>query len=426
MYVLCSRGAVDNHLTPHNPDISFWKICYKKYTNFALEVAEEQFKGGVRFGGTMSATIEPERVDLLMHADLVVTVPAIKPDYGKGATSVHWTNSFGYAFIRSVKVIAGGAVLSQQYGESMYIWSELNRDANHALGELTGRRYTVRQLEQDAKSQQTFYVPLDLFYSNSSGNAYPLDASYKTPLTFVIDARQLSDLWVSRGACDATPLKADTGAPLCDTDVQASLYVTYVYLDKPEREAFYEMSHEYVIEQTQTTQAQPFAGIGSNLQSSFSVQLPFSGPTRHIAWVLQSDEAARSKNWFHYGDIATGSDLLHSATIRIKTHDMFSPKSYLWFRGAVPKRAFNSTPEKHIYVQSFGIDAKHAQPTGTVNFNELQPATLDLTLQRATYNTPKSYGPFKNLEPQAVHVTVYAKVLSVLRIYKGRASLAYC
>ena len=425
MYVICSRGGEDAVLT-QNPSITFWKICFRKYTTFALETAEEQFKGGVGFGQKMSAVIDSERADLVTNIDLVVTVPAIKPDCAKGVRDVHWTNSFGYAFVRTVKVIVGGATLSQQYGESMYIWSELNRDVNHTLGELTGRRYTVRQLIEDAKSPHTYYVPLDLWFSNSHGNAYPLVAAYKSGLEIVLESRALNDLWLSRGASpNAVPLRVDNGAPLSDNDVQASLYVTYVYLDRPERTMFFERPHEYVIEQTQTTRAQPFAGAGSNLQSSFSVPLPFNGPTRYIAWVLQSDEAARSKNWFHYADVATGSDLMHSATIRVKGHDLFSPKGALWFRGVETRRAFKHTPEKHIYAKSFGIDARHAQPSGTINFGELQPAFLDLTLQSAAYAGVKSYGRFKGVEPQTIHATVYAKVIKILRFYKGRVSFAY-
>lgn len=426
LYALCAKGGEDSKLTG-NPDVSFWKICFRQYTNFALETAEEGFKGGVGFGRSMSVAIAPERADLLMHADLVFTLPPLMPDRAKGVQDVHWVNSIGYAFIRSVKITAGGAVLAQQYGESMYIWSELNRDANHALGELTGRRYTVAQLIEDAKAQRTYYVSLDTIWDNTPGNAYPLQAARDTPVTITVESRHLVDLWVSRGGDSRVPpLNRETGVPLCDTDVQASLYVTYVYLDVPEHEAFLGEDLEYVIEQTQTTRAQPFAGVGANLGSSFSVPLPFSGPTRHLAWVLQSDEAARSKNWFHYGDLATGNDLLHSATIRVKNQDLFSPKSYLWFRGVVPKRSFRATPEKHIYVWAAGIDSRHAQCTGSINFNETGASYLDLTLQRAAYNTAKSYGPFAHVEPQAIHATVYAKVIKVLRVSGGRATIGHC
>lgn len=429
LYVLCARSAEDTRLT-QDPTFSFWRMCYKRYSAFALETAEEHFCGGVGFGRSMSAKISSERADLIKDIDLVFTVPAIAPDTCKGVTDVHWTNALGYALIRSIKVSAGGAVLSSQYGESLYIWAELNGGAHRLLGETTGRRYTVKQLIEDAKQQRTYYVPLNLFMSNSPGNALPLVAAYQTDIEITLETRQLKDVFVSRGApgaCNVVPLRADTGSPLCDTDLQASLYVTYVFLGYEERQYFHENPHTYVIEQVQTTRAQPFAAAGSNLQGAFSVALPFNGPVRDMAWVLQSDEAARGKNLFHYGDVKTGSDMLHSATIRLKgSHDLFEPKGYLWFRAVQPARALGNVPDKHIYYHSFGVDGKHAQPSGSANIGMLQPAFLDITLQQAAYNVPKSFGRFKGVEPQTVYATVYARVLKELKFAHGRASIAYC
>jgi hypothetical protein len=45
---LVAYGAQDVYLTG-NPQITFWKVTYRRYTNFAIESIEQTFNGQADF-----------------------------------------------------------------------------------------------------------------------------------------------------------------------------------------------------------------------------------------------------------------------------------------------------------------------------------------------------------------------------------------
>jgi hypothetical protein len=46
---LVAYGAQDVYLTG-NPQITFWKVTYRRYTNFSMESIEQTFNGQADFG----------------------------------------------------------------------------------------------------------------------------------------------------------------------------------------------------------------------------------------------------------------------------------------------------------------------------------------------------------------------------------------
>ena len=53
---LVAYGAQDVYLTG-NPQITFWKVTYRRHTNFAMESIEQTFNGTADFGKKVSCTI---------------------------------------------------------------------------------------------------------------------------------------------------------------------------------------------------------------------------------------------------------------------------------------------------------------------------------------------------------------------------------
>ena len=53
---LVAYGAQDVYLTG-NPQITFWKVTYRRYTNFAIESIEQTFNGQADFGRRVQCTI---------------------------------------------------------------------------------------------------------------------------------------------------------------------------------------------------------------------------------------------------------------------------------------------------------------------------------------------------------------------------------
>ena len=53
---LVAYGAQDIYLTG-NPQITFFKVVYRRHTNFSMESIKQTFDGNADFGGDVVATI---------------------------------------------------------------------------------------------------------------------------------------------------------------------------------------------------------------------------------------------------------------------------------------------------------------------------------------------------------------------------------
>ena len=72
---LVAYGAQDVYLTG-NPQITFWKVSYRRHTNFAMESIEQTFNGQADFGRRVTCTIS-RNGDLAYRTYLQVTLPEI-------------------------------------------------------------------------------------------------------------------------------------------------------------------------------------------------------------------------------------------------------------------------------------------------------------------------------------------------------------
>jgi len=72
---LVSHGASDAYLTG-NPEITFFKVVYRRYTNFSMESVEKRFDSIPNFGKTVSCLIDPTG-DLVHKIYLKVILPEI-------------------------------------------------------------------------------------------------------------------------------------------------------------------------------------------------------------------------------------------------------------------------------------------------------------------------------------------------------------
>ena len=69
---LVAYGKEDIVITG-NPQITFFKIVYKRYTNFSMESIEQKFNGSAEFGKTLSCTLSRSG-DLINKIYLIKTL----------------------------------------------------------------------------------------------------------------------------------------------------------------------------------------------------------------------------------------------------------------------------------------------------------------------------------------------------------------
>ena len=301
---LVAYGAQDVYLTG-NPQITFWKVTYRRHTNFAMESIEQTFNGQADFGRRVQCTVS-RNGDLAYRTYLQVTLPEINQSDAKYA---RWLDNPGHQLISMVEVEIGGQRIDRQYGDWMHIWNQLTltseqEDGFHKMiGNTTQLTYLTDQhfadvatacssadvpnavcAPRNALPETTLYVPLEFWFCRNPGLALPLIALQYHEVKINIELRPMDEcLWaVSKVGTGTDNVKSTSGA-YSKSLVAASLYVDYVFLDTDERRRMAQNPHEYLIEQLQ------FTGDESIGSSSNKVKLNFNHPCKELIWVVQPD-----------------------------------------------------------------------------------------------------------------------------------------
>jgi hypothetical protein len=120
---LVAYGAQDVYLSG-NPQITFFKVAYRRHTNFSMESIEQTFNGVANFGRRVTCQIS-RNGDLIHRMYLQV-----------GLENASWEEKAyaGLALVKSVELEIGGQRIDKQYGDWMYIWNELTLDGNKREG----------------------------------------------------------------------------------------------------------------------------------------------------------------------------------------------------------------------------------------------------------------------------------------------------
>ena len=385
---LVAYGAQDVYLTG-NPQITFWKVTYRRHTNFAMESIEQTFNGQADFGRRVTCTIS-RNGDLAYRTYLQVTLPEINQDL-KGSSDdgvyARWLDFPGEQLISQVEVEIGGQRIDRQYGDWMHIWCQLTlskeqeRGYYKMIGNTTQLTYVcdkdfadvdgpcsangVRQVcaPRNALPETTLYVPLQFWYCRNPGLALPLIALQYHEVKINLDIRNIEEcLWA------VTKLDG-TGKKVADAYKQslaaASLFVDYIFLDTDERRRMAQNPHEYLIEQLQ------FTGDESVGSSSNKIKLNLNHPCKELVWVVQPDA-----NVDYCASLLENNALNHLLGAQ--------PFNYTDALDALPNAVHAFGGEKNITSGSF-INASNMFEDPFAN--ALQPGTGFVT---ATGNTTES------------------------------------
>jgi len=449
---LVAYGAQDIYLTG-NPQITFFKVVYRRHTNFAMEAIEQTFNGAANFGKKVQCTIS-RNGDLIHRIYLQATLPQVKlASTDPSGAQFRWLNWVGHNLINNVYVEIGGQQIDKHYGDWLQIWNELTQEAGKQGGyaDMVGNvPQLVNLLVQGGEDcdspcaanyppntsaevgacapQYTLYVPLQFWFNRNPGLALPLIALQYHEVKIWLEFNPLSALCWSNQTSIINSVNS-TGL------VSASLYVDYIYLDTDERRRFAQVSHEYLIEQLQ------FTGGESVTSSANKIKLNFNHPTKELVWVVQRDsfvacdagviDPYKGAQPFNYSDWwdrsvlesgysvtrvegMAGSNPVVTAKIQLNGHDRFDERDGRYFNLVQPYQHHTNIPAVGINVYSFALKPEEHQPSGTCNFSRIDNATLYVTLSNNTVGTSLT-----------AQVRVYAVNYNVLRIMSGMGGLAY-
>ena len=415
---LVALGKQDAFLTG-NPQMTWFKMVYRRYTNFAIESQPMYFDGTADFGKRITCLV-PRRGDLLSQVMLEVTLPALSMPvldsngnatydaFGNRITTpVSYVNSVGHALIQEITIEVGEQEIDRQNGEWMEIWSNYTTTTDKQTGfyNMIGK--------MDGYSPPTLfgplnlYIPLRFWFCRNPGMALPLIALQYHPIRITVTLRPLSQLFYLQGLTtpDCTTLEV---LPASIQDMM--LWGDYIYLDVEERRRFVSNTHEYLIEQTQFTSQIPIAPGAS----SGSLRLEFNHPIRELFWYIQRDDMTRYHEFFNYSSLGTyevgvRTDMLATAVLQLDGFDRFQVRDAGYFRLVQPWQYHTVIPEEYfLYSYSFALRPEDAQPTGSMNASRMDSIVLQVTINPSLINASGT-----------LHSRVYATNHNVFRVADG-------
>ena len=421
---LVAYGAQDIYLTG-NPQITFFKVVYRRHTNFSMEAISQTFNGTSSYGGSVNATIS-------RNGDLVGRMyleheASLKSAHSAGAASIYVGCDYGSHLIKEAELEIGGQRIDKQYGHWHSVYGKLTESnptgSNDTLyNRMTGNGVGIAapgstgtagaggcwDVTTGGSAVDTwkgrFFIPLQFWFCRNPGLALPLIALQYHEVKVKMVFENLNNL-VLEDSTNATFADKDD---LVDTGHEASetsftLWVDYIYLDTDERRRFAQVPHEYLIEQVQHEE----------FSATTTMTLNFNHPVKELIWTGIRNDAATAKAVDRTG---TTVDSLYALStlgstdyqLKLNGHDRFAGRDVTYFtRTQVWQHhtGYGATGTKdRIGVYSFALKPEEHQPSGTCNFSRIDNAQL----------TGGS---------AARHV--YAVNYNVLRIMSGMGGLAY-
>jgi hypothetical protein len=392
---LVAYGAQDIYLTG-NPQITFFKVVYRRHTNFAVEAVEQTLNGTANFGQRVTCIIS-------RNGDLVGRT-YLECDLAFTADTNIYANP-GSAMIDNVEVQIGGQMIDKHYGKWLEVYALLTEenvagttqtltDAASSL-HASGTKYQNMACHAGVAGQsgtsvagiEKFFVPLKFWFNRNPGLYLPLIALQYHEVKLLITFAARADV-----------------AAAAATSFGVKVWCDYIYLDTDERRRFAQVSHEYLIEQVQT----------QDFSSSNSFTLTFNHPVKELIWAGFTATAT---------DVAGPTTPLATAVVTganwklvLNGQDRFYERDYRYFTrvqvhqhhtgyGAVVPGTAGLTDA--IAVYSFALKPEEHQPTGTCNFSRIDTAQLKCTTATG------------------VSMTVFAVNYNVLRLMSGMGGLAY-
>ena len=387
---LVAYGAQDIYLTG-NPQITFFKVVYRRHTNFSMEAIEQTINGTPATNGRSTVTIS-RNGDLVSRCYLQST-----------CASTQVLNS-AVTDLSSVELEIGGQRIDKQTGHWMQTWAELTENkTGRGLGTnfqtMSGYGSAVAVNETTAIADNSTdatvvhfatvdqvsaiqWTPLQFWFCRNPGLALPLIALQYHEVKLIFNFSTL-------------------------THTGHKVWCDYVYLDTDERRRFAQVSHEYLIEQVQEDNLEDGTG-----------DLNFNHPVKELIWCDASKVASASAGSNTPIGTGTGTYIL-----KLNGHDRFAARNFIYFSrtqvwqhhsGAGGLDATQVQVNKgllgqfndSIGVYSFALKPEEHQPSGTCNFSRIDNAQLVTTGAAAEHE-------------------VYAVNYNVLRIMSGMGGLAY-
>jgi hypothetical protein len=478
---LVGKGAQDVLITG-NPSFTHFRSVYKRHSEFAMEHFRLYFKTtnlNLPTSGSLTLRAKVERYAQLLHdcylsielpdiySPIVPVTPGehdiLPPDADAIGYEFQWIHNIGYNMINHVSVLINGSEIVRHTGEWMKLYANLKFDANkkalleqlvgnvpelydpaNAFGRINQYPHAISTNTTIAAPSirgRVLTIPLHFWFCETIGAALPLIALQHSEVEFVVDLKNVYQLFTVRDvresigsvanpsfgtrlACPITtdafnmshflspPTYRDPTIPvnpnLLFWKMNPFMECNYIFVSDAEMAHIATTDHSFVVTQIDIREAQKQHGPSNDLD------LIMRNLCTRVVWVGQrSDRYLKNDydnytNWenpyepplsgtgsfvtpyFTSGDqqqsgITTRDILLESAIV-IDGKERFGFKQTEFFNHIQNYRHQTGrtvTDLPGMYTYSFALDHDTGQPSGHIN-----GSMFNKTILRNTYVEP--------------------------------------
>ena len=343
-----------------NPQISFFKCVYKKYSNFAIESKFVNFDSVQYLNYEQPTRLFvnlPKYGDLLSKIYFEFTLPDI---YSSIDNKFKWIDSIGTSIINYVKFYINDTLIEKIEGEyiSIYFNNLLSDDKLNTYNQIIGNiddvkrtrgkvdnKYFAGKFNQNIPTiiGRKIIVPIPLWFTKYRGQELPVISLDKSKIQVEIELKAINKLYtviekkqlILENSLDIDGNVIDHSgeqkigknneilydnntinyeqrkAPFKKTDeikyflesnennfwpLKPKLNIEYVYLDEQERKIIKSMDHQYLIERVQNSE---FIG----LYNAETIELRLFNPTKELYIVPYRDDIIENNQFTNFSNL---------------------------------------------------------------------------------------------------------------------------
>lgn len=371
-------GKQDTYLIHDDPEYSLFKYSPKQHANFTKvhnrkNIKSEKGNPNWPFGNTVWVTFNPKYMgDLLSNMFLYIKFPGA---YNTGG--INLADQLGRHIIKSVTMRVDEMIVEIFHDDWGIIYDELYLDAS----EKRTKRYTLNRNLAENTSLEPFnkivfsqldselMIPIPMFFSRKyEGDEYatnkpnrpyfPLCAIHNQKITFEFEFHEQSFFTDYQ-----TPIKLDSFDIITEEMIvtneertflmtQRQLFITDIVKKHPSVEA------------TETTRLELVPNI----------------PVKTLNWFLRDTETTYA-NRFNFSANTTYSvvnsffePIMDSAKIYINGQDLpnIAEVKHSFYKYVIPLNNRLSRPNRNIYTYTFSMNPINVEPSGSLDFGQLQ------------------------------------------------------
>lgn len=454
---LVAKNYDDLYLTI-TPQVTLFKVVYRRYTNFSIYDDDILIKSGGNFSSKTSIKLD-NNADLLHKMYVVVELPQIKITKKKSTVDNNqkieyqpakfaWVKDLGIKLIKNISIKIDGQIIDSHSSELTHFINKIYRNNNQQRGYdiMIGNVPELYKYSEIQRLQNKLYIPLNFWFNKHAGNVLPLLCLLYSDVQLIIEMSSYSDVLKIEDTSYFTKIPK----------LKTKFYAQYIFLDEEERHRMAQSKLEYLIESYNYSGLKIYSGKnlfskmdaqiistnkeymsndilkGKQLTPVIKYDIYLNDPVKYLIWYVKITDKTTQQpldmldwNKFGYhvrdssGNMIEFSTIFSSISIQMNDSNRENPKNEYYYTYVCPHARSIPGITTGEYFYSFALYPTLLQPTGSANYSELTNSSIVMIL---TDNILELIKNNPNIELQ---IELWGCANKILRVMSGMSALAF-